>query len=176
MSDETPAQDQETNTEVPEVAEVKNIVTRPPNPTFQLVGVVAAGILAFALLVWAQGVRTASVRREAFGRGVDGISAALAIPVIETGSRVNANRIARLQSILDSIQRSAKLQTITVTDLSGNVLASTDTSLQGQTLKDMVDVKSPSTQKEADGVIEATTAVETDNGNKVGALQIKVKL
>jgi len=165
----------ETTTPEPETTEVV-AKYRAPNPTVQLVGVVAAGILAFALLVWAQGVRTGAVRREAFGRGVDGIAASLAIPVIETGSRVNPNRGARLQAIVDSIQRAAKLQTITVTDTNGNVLASTDTSVQGQTLKDMIDVKSPSTQKETDGVIEALTSIETEGGNKVGALRIKVKL
>lgn len=150
--------------------------TRPPNPTVQLVGVVAAAILAFALLVWAQGVRTAAVKREAFGRGVDGISAALAIPVIETGSRVNPNRGARLQSIVESIQRTGTYQSVIVTDANGNVLASTDTGVQGQTLKDMVEVKSPAIMTETDGLVEATCSILMDGGNKVGALRIKAKL
>lgn len=159
-----------------EPSEPQQRATRPPNPTVQLVGVVAAGILAFALLVWAQGVRTAAVRREAFGRGVDGISAALAIPVIETGSRVNPNRGARLQSIAESIQRTGNYQTVIVTDANGNVLASTDTGVQGQTLKDMVESKSPAVVTEADGVVEANCSILMDGGNKIGSLRIKAKL
>ena len=162
--------------ETPQTEPLVKSPQRPVNPTVQLTGVVVAAILAFALLVWAQGVRTAAVRREAFGRGVDGIAAALAIPVLETGSRVNTNRDARLQAILNSIQRTSKLESIVVTDATGNVIASTDTSQQGQTVVEMSKAKSPAVQMERDGVIESTTSISTDGGDMIGALRVRVRL
>lgn len=164
--------------EVPssEATEPKPGPSKPANPTFQLFGVVAAGIVAFALLVWVQGIRMSAERREAFGRGVDGIASALAIPVIETGSRTSNNRQARLQSTIESVQRTGKYESVTVTDANGNVLASTNTALQGQTIKEMANAKWPTTEKEANGVIEATTSITNDGGVKIGALQVRIKL
>lgn len=159
-----------------EVSEPSPKPSKPANPTVQLLGIVVAGILAFALLVWAQGVRMAAERREAFGRGIDGLAAALAIPVIETGSRVSDNRQARLQSTIESIQRAGKYDTLVVSDASGNVIASTNTALSGQTIKAMAEAKSPTTEKEANGMIEATSAILNDGGVKIGALQVRVKL
>lgn len=172
MTDE-PSPQSEQDTPVP----VASHPVRHSNPTLQLGAIVVAVILAFAGLVWAQGIRLSHEKREAFGRGVDGLAAALAIPVVETGSVRAENRLARLQSIVESVQRAGHYEVIVVTDANGNVVASTDTSLQGQTLKDMVSVKAPATEKETDGIVEAVTSIDAAmGGNKVGSLRVRVKL
>jgi hypothetical protein len=170
MADEpTPQIEQET----PGPVETKPV--RHANPTVQLGGVVIAVILAFAALVWAQGIRLGHEKREAFGRGIDGLAASLAIPVVETNSVKLENRGARLQAVVEAIQRAGQYDVVVVTDANGNVIASTDTSLQGQTLKELSEAKSPTTETEANGMIEAVTAIEANN-NKVGALRVRAKL
>ncbi|MBL8064618.1 MAG: hypothetical protein JNM34_02045 [Chthonomonadaceae bacterium] len=146
------------------------------NPTVQLAGLVLAVILAFALLVWAQGIRISAVRRESFGRGIDGLSAALMIPIVETSSLRNPNRLERLQSIVEDIQRKGNYQVVTVTDATGKVLASTDAGQKNQTLKEMAEAQAPAKEKEANGLIEATTAVTSKSGEKIGAIRVIVKL
>jgi len=175
MADEPTLEPTETTAdETPDKVESKPV--RAHNPTAQLGGIVLAVIIAFGALVWAQGIRLNAVRRESFGRGVDGVAAALAIPVIETKSVRLENRTARLQSIVEAIKLAGQYDVMVVTDTNGNVLASTDTSLQGQTLKDMAEVKSPTTEKDADGFVEAVCAINAEGGNKVGALRIRTKL
>ena len=158
----------------PDRVETKSV--RTANPTVQLGGIVLAVIIAFGALVWAQGIRLNAVRRESFGRGIDGVAAALAIPVIETKSVRLENRTARLQSVVEAIKLAGQYDLMVVTDANGNVLASTDTSLQGQTLKEMATVKTPTTEKDVDGFVEAVCAINAEGGNKVGALRIRTKL
>lgn len=146
------------------------------SPTVMLASLVLAGILAFALLVWAQGVRTAGVRRAAFGRGIDGLAAALAIPVVELGSLRFENRGERLQKIIETVQRSGDYSSVVVTDANGNVLATTDTSLKGQTVAELAKAKAPATVKEIDGGVEASVAIYNDGSSRIGALRVKAKL
>lgn len=168
MSDEPTTESTETTGHPHEAKQV--------NPTVVLVAFAFAAILSFALLVWAQGIRLAAAQRAAFARGVDGLSAALAQPVIELGSLRFENRADRLQKIIESVQRAGDYQSIVVTDPKGTVLATTDTSLKGQSVKEMADPPSPTKIKEVDGTIEANTAILSDGSNKIGSLRIRVRL
>lgn len=118
----------------------------------------------------------AMVKRQAFGRGVDGIAASLAIPVIELSSQRFENRADRLQRTLEAIQRSGQYQIVVVTDPNGKVLATTDTSLKSQTLNEMKSLKSPSIIKEDQGVIEVNAPIIGDGESLLGGLKIKVKI
>ncbi len=153
------------------VAELKRA-----NPTVKLAAVVLAGILTLAVLFWAQGIRTTLEKQEAFRRGIDGLASALVIPVLETKSVVNENRSARLQGIIESVQRSGSYDVVVVTDPQGNVLATTDTSLKGQIVKDMADPKNVGHAKAVDGLVEATSQIANDGGVVLGVLKVRAKL
>lgn len=146
------------------------------SPTVQLGVVVIAGILSIGLLVWAQGIRTAALRRDAFVRGLKGVSASLNLPLLEVKSVRNTNRGARLQSILDAIQRAGEYQMVLVADESGNVVASTDTSKQGQNISEFAAIKNFPQVKDVEGVIDVVLSIDSVSGTKTGYLQVKSRL
>jgi len=144
-------------------------------PTLVLAAFVLAGVLAIGLLVWIEGIKSAAMRREAFARGVDGLAASLTIPLLETRSVRFENRKSRLQGVLDAINREGRFVSVVVTDPSGLVVATTDTSLQGQTLQEAAKVKSPGVAKDVEGTVEAWSAVKTDGGETIGALRVRIR-
>lgn len=149
---------------------------KPVNPTVMLASVVLAGILSFGLLMWAQGVRMSKVQKEAFGHGIDGLSAALALPVVEVGSLRFENRADRLQKIIETVQRAGTYTSVVVTDPKGVVLATTDTSLKGQTIADLAKAKSPATVKDVNGETEAIVPIVSDGTTTVGVLRVRTRL
>ncbi|MBS1721466.1 MAG: hypothetical protein JSS66_00500 [Armatimonadetes bacterium] len=171
MSEEL-AEEQSTTTQI-------DAVKKPPaihNPTVVLAAVVLAGILSFALLMWAQGIRMEAAKRDSFGKGVDGLSATLAIPILEAVSPTKENRVARLQAIAQSIQNAGRYEQVVISDGNGVVLATTDTGLVNQTIKEMAEAKRPATIRPVDQSVEATVSIENEGGSKLGALRIRTKL
>lgn len=158
------------------MAEESNAKSPTSNPRVVQISALLAGILTIAILVWIQGVRMGVVKRSAFAKGIDGLAAALAIPVLETSSQRFENRTDRLQKTIESIQRSGQFQSLVVVDGNGVVLATTDTSLKGQTVLEMKDMKSPSKVKEVDSIIEVSAPIIGDGGTAIGALRVRAKL
>ncbi|MBS1714457.1 MAG: hypothetical protein JST30_08995 [Armatimonadetes bacterium] len=144
-------------------------------PTLVLAAFVLAGVLAIGLLVWIEGIKAAAMRREAFARGVDGLAASLSLPLLETRSVRFENRKSRLQGVLDAINREGRFVSVVVTDPEGTVVATTDTSLQGQKLPEGGMAKSPGTAKDVEGTVEVWTSVTTDGGEKIGALRVRIR-
>lgn len=144
-------------------------------PTLILAAFVLAGVCAIGLLVWIEGVKAAAMRREAFARGTDGLAAALSLPLLETKSVRFENRKSRLQGVVDAVNRGGRYASVVVTDGTGVVVASTDTSLQGQTLSEAGKAKSPGEARDVEGQIEAWSAINTDGGEKIGAVRIRVR-
>ena len=144
-------------------------------PTLLLVAFVLAGVAAIGLLVWIEGIKAAAMRREAFARGIDGLSASLSLPLLETRSVRFENRKSRLQGLLDSVNREGRFVSVVMTDASGLVVATTDTSLQGPSLAEGQKAKAPGVAKDVEGLVEVWTAVNTEGGEKIGALRVRIR-
>jgi hypothetical protein len=83
--------------------------------------VVIAGValLLLVLVQWAGSQRTENVRLETFARGTDALSGALAQGLLE-------NNAGKLQTTVQRIATESGYEKVTVTNLSGVVVASTD--------------------------------------------------
>lgn len=161
---------------VPDEPKADVVKRPPPSPTVMLAATVFAGILAIGLLVWVQGIRTASIQRQAFGRGIDGLAASLTIPVMDLQSVRFANRGERLQGMIESIQRRGDYESVVVTDASGTVLATTDTSLSGQVIKEFAEKGFKGGVKDVNGVTEAVAPIMAESGDRLGTLRVRARI
>lgn len=91
-----------------------------PQPTWVRPFVLAGAVVVLLVLVqWAGTVRTEAVRRETFARGVDALSGALAQGLVEANS-------SKLQTTVQRIATESGYERVTVVNLAGAVVASTD--------------------------------------------------
>jgi len=134
---------------------------------------IALGIalILIMLLSWALNIRASAMQREAFGRGVDGLSPMLVQPVLQTKTIRSQNPMALLDNTLREIVQSGKYESMVVTDPQGTVVSTTDTTLVGQTLRPLADAKGPATVRDGPNGLEATAAV-VQGGQKIGAFRI----
>lgn len=153
--------------------EPKPARTVHPAVRFLAVGLSAAA--ALALLIFLQGMRASAMQREAFGRGIDGLAAAMAQPIIESNSQVFENRRDRLQRTVEGIRAAGGYESVTVADAQGLVIATTDLKFRGQTLKELADGKQKSRVNHVNGILVATSGVFTEGGAKVGGLRVEIR-
>jgi hypothetical protein len=131
---------------------------------------------ALAVLVFIQGWRASTMQREAFGRGMDGLAASLAQPIIESNSQVFENRRDRLQRAVEWIRAAGGYESVTVADSQGLVIATTDLKFRGQTLQELAEGKQKTEVIDANGVTVAVSGVFTEGGARVGGLRVAVRL
>lgn len=81
--------------------------------------VAATAVVLLVAVQWAGTMRTEAVKRETFARGVDALSGALAQSLVEANP-------SKLQTTVQRIATESGYEKVTVVNLSGVVVASTD--------------------------------------------------
>jgi hypothetical protein len=93
---------------------------------------VGAVLILVLILSWASGVKQKTAVRETYAKGVNALSVAVTPTFLE-------QRPEKLQRLAQSIAEAGGFESVLFADADGKVLASTDTKLQGQTLRDLKD-------------------------------------
>ncbi len=164
MSEET------TPPEVPATPE------RKPLPQWARMAVVAGVVLLlFALLVWSQGCESDRAKGALFAQSADALAAALATPVLETGSVRFENRGQRLQSIVESVAREGKYEAVIVTDAAGSVLATSDSRFKDQRLAEIAKAKRPAVTTTSEGSRQADAVIAAPAGQPIGYLRVRAR-
>lgn len=136
---------------------------KPIEPMRLLVGVVVLGLVLLAIVVFALNMRAEGIRVAELRRSADAISVLLRDPVL-------ARDNAKMARILQDTSVAAGYSRMTVTGAQGLVLASTDRTLQGKTIKGLTTAQSES--RKVDGKQHVTRAILLGSNNVIGGLEI----
>ena len=106
------------------------------NPQYRRL-IIATGVVIVLLTVtsWAGSVRTNRAKVDTFRSAASAIAVALRQDIMDANSQRTDTGRARLGPLVTNVAKAGGYRVVTVTDEDGKVLASTDTSLEGESVE-----------------------------------------